>query len=68
MQKLKHVRATFTVWLFAQGARDDFVGDLAFNAARDRTWPTKATTYKAFRSYLESCRACVRALDGFDQG
>lgn len=57
---------TFTAWLKRQRKRDDRVGDLARDVARDPRWPP-ARTRLGFRRYLENRDAGVNALNAFEE-
>ncbi len=54
---------TFTDWLMAQLHRDDPVGDLARDAARDPRWPAGATSREAVLDHLFDQGAMDRAAE-----
>lgn len=57
----------FTTWLKKQEERNDWIGDLAHDAVRDKTWPKQATKYQQFNSYLRQEHACEEALLAFHE-
>lgn len=57
----------FTTWLRNQRNRDDPVGDLAWDAAGDSKWPTRARTRVAFHTHLENSGAENAAQDALNQ-
>lgn len=54
---------SFLAWLKAQTKRDDVVGDLARDAAKDPCTPHGRATKGQWRDYLGSAQHIVRALD-----
>ncbi|MGQ9683846.1 MAG: YozE family protein [Anaerolineae bacterium] len=56
------MRASFTQWLLQQVDRDDPVGDLAGDAARDPEWPAGGRGLSRFLVYLRNRGACEGAI------
>jgi hypothetical protein len=54
---------SFLTWLKTQTKRDDVVGDLARDAAKDPRTPHGRATKGQWRHYLGSAQHIVRALD-----
>ncbi len=55
---------TFTKWLLKQYGEDSQIGDLAWDAYHDKTWPRKATTYREFFRFLYVDSACDGCFEG----
>ena len=53
---------TFTTWLSRQRTRDDAVGDLARDAARDRCFPRRGDLTR-YRAHLDTYDACDAARE-----
>jgi len=53
---------TFAHWLYKQTKRNGPLGDLARDAAQDRTFPVDTSSGPRLRSYMRSCRACDEAI------
>lgn len=58
---------TFAHWLHKQTKRNDPVGDLARDAAQDRTFPVDTSSGPKLRSYMRSCRACDEAIETLEE-
>lgn len=54
---------TFAHWLHKQTTRNDPVGDLARDAAQDRTFPVDTSSGPKLRSYMPSSWASDAAFD-----
>ena len=57
---------TFAHWLHKQVKRNDPIGDLARDAAQDRTFPVDTSSGPKLRSYMRSCRACDEAIEALE--
>jgi transcriptional regulator with XRE-family HTH domain/uncharacterized protein YozE (UPF0346 family) len=57
---------TFAHWLRKQVKRNDPIGDLARDAAQDRTFPIDTSGGPKLRSYMRSRGACAEAVDALD--
>ncbi|MFC3444087.1 YozE family protein [Sphingobium rhizovicinum] len=58
---------TFAHWLHKQVKRNDPVGDLARDAAQDRTFPVDTSSGPKLRSYMRSCWASDAAIDALEE-
>ena len=58
---------TFAHWLHTQTKRNDPIGDLARDAAQDRTFPVDTSSGPKLRSYMRSCRACDEAIEALEE-
>jgi transcriptional regulator with XRE-family HTH domain len=58
---------TFAHWLRKQTKRNDPIGDLARDAAQDRTFPVDTSSGPKLRSYMRSCRACDEAIEALEE-
>lgn len=57
------MRETFTKWLLQQAGRDDPIGDLSRDVARDPDWPAGSdANLGELAGYLRSMGACRGAL------
>ena len=56
------MREPFTTWLLWQIGRDDPVGDLASDVARDPDWPSGGRGPGRFLVYLRNRGACDGAI------
>lgn len=56
---------TFGQWLTRHRKRRSPLGDLARDAASDRTWPATATDRQTYLSYLIHHNACDGCIDAF---
>ena len=52
----------FTTWLLQQAGRDDPVGDLAGDVARDPDWPASSRSLSRLLVYLHNRGACDGAI------
>ncbi len=52
----------FTDWLLQQADRDDPVGDLASDVARDPDWPASSRSLSRLLVYLRNRGACEGAI------
>jgi hypothetical protein len=57
----------FTTWLRRQRQRDDPVGDLAREAARDRGWPRPPARLAILHAHLERTHAPDGAHEALDR-
>jgi uncharacterized protein YozE (UPF0346 family) len=53
---------TFRAWLSRQKTRDDAIGDLARDAARDRCFPHRGDLDR-YRAHLDQHAACLAAYE-----
>lgn len=53
----------FYTWLMSQKGRDDPVGDMAEDAARDRSFPKSVTSLRQLTGYLTNKGACQEAIE-----
>lgn len=58
---------TFAHWLHKQVKRNDPIGDVARDAAQDRTFPVDTSSGPKLRSYMRSCRACDEAIEALEE-
>lgn len=58
---------SFPEWLMKNLHREDPVGDLARDAARDTNWPPRFRSRNGFRTYFVRHRACFDALDALEK-
>ena len=58
---------TFAHWLRKQTKRKDPIGDLARDAAQDRTFPLDTSSGPKLRSYMRSCPACNEAMEALEK-
>lgn len=53
---------SFTRWLLQQAGRDDPIGDLAGDVARDWEWPANSRSLGRLLVYLRNRGACEDAI------
>ncbi|MGO7251492.1 YozE family protein, partial [Rhizobium brockwellii] len=53
-------------WLHKQVKRNDAIGDLARDAAQDRSFPLDTSSGPKLRSYMRSCWASDAAMAALD--
>jgi transcriptional regulator with XRE-family HTH domain len=58
---------TFAHWLRTQTKRGGAIGDLAKDAAEDRTFPLDTSSRPRLRSYMRSKNACAEAIEALDE-
>ena len=56
------MKESFTKWLLQQAGRDDPIGDLASDVARDPDWPAGGRGLGRFLVYLRNRGACDGAI------
>ena len=56
------ITGTFTDWLLQQADRDDPVGDLSRDVARDPDWPGSSRSLSRLLVYLHNRGACEGAI------
>ena len=61
------MRESFTKWLLQQAGRDDPVGDLASDVARDPDWLVSGRGLSGFLTYLRNRGACDGAIAALQQ-
>jgi len=58
----KSRKPSFAQWLIKQADRDDELGDIAYDAARDKSLPLSPGTYKSLVQHLKNNGACDEAF------
>jgi len=56
------MKESFTTWLLQQVDRNDPIGDLAGDVARDSDWPAGGRSLSRFLVYLRNRGACDGAI------